>query len=85
MFGDVDQFNGLIDGIVHHGDYYLVSDDFNSYCKTHELINEAFQNTEEWLDKSITAVSRMGFFSSDRCILEYGESIWNTEPLTVPT
>ena len=23
----------------------------------------------------------MGFFSSDRCINEYAESIWNIEPL----
>jgi starch phosphorylase len=23
----------------------------------------------------------MGFFSSDRCIDEYAESIWNIEPL----
>jgi starch phosphorylase len=23
----------------------------------------------------------MGFFSSDRCIDEYAESIWNVEPL----
>jgi starch phosphorylase len=23
----------------------------------------------------------MGFFSSDRCINEYAESIWNVEPL----
>jgi hypothetical protein len=26
-------------------------------------------------------VSRMGFFSSDRCINEYAETIWNIEPL----
>ena len=27
----------------------------------------------------------MGFFSSDRCIDEYAETIWNVEPLTVQT
>jgi glycogen phosphorylase len=31
----------------------------------------------------ITSVARMGFFTSDRCILEYAESIWNAEPLTI--
>jgi starch phosphorylase len=25
----------------------------------------------------------MGFFSSDRCIQEYADSIWNIEPLAV--
>jgi glycogen phosphorylase len=31
--------------------------------------------------KCITSVSRMGFFTSDRCINEYAEGIWNIEPL----
>jgi starch phosphorylase len=25
----------------------------------------------------------MGFFSSDRCIQEYADSIWNIEPLAI--
>ena len=82
-FGDAGQFAGLLDGIEHHGDYYLVSDDFDSYCKTHDMIDEAFKDKEGWLDRCITSVSRMGFFSSDRCIQEYAEGIWNVEPLAV--
>jgi len=70
-----------VNGIVDHGDYYLVSDDFVSYCKTHDLIDEAYKDQEQWLTKCIQAVSRMGFFSSDRCIDEYAEMIWNVEPL----
>lgn len=81
MFGDAGAFSSLVNGIVEHGDYYLVSDDFASYCKTQELIDEAYRNQEEWLTKAITSVARMGFFSSDRCIDEYAEMIWNTEPL----
>lgn len=80
-FGDAGAFSALVNGIVEHGDYYLVSDDFNSYCKTQDLIDEAYKNQEEWITKSITSVARMGFFSSDRCIDEYAEMIWNIEPL----
>ncbi|PSN71429.1 glycogen phosphorylase-like protein [Corynespora cassiicola Philippines] len=80
-FGDSNIFAGLINGIVDHGDYYLVSDDFASYIKTQELIDESYKNTEEWTTKMILTVARMGFFSSDRCIDEYAESIWNVEPL----
>lgn len=80
-FGDANQFSALVNGIVEHGDYYLVSDDFASYCKTHEMIDEAYRDQEEWLTKCITSVARMGFFSSDRCIDEYAEMIWNVEPL----
>jgi starch phosphorylase len=82
-FGDADQFSALINGIVDHGDYYLVSDDFDSYVKTQEAIDESYKNTEEWTTKTIMTVARMGFFSSDRCIDEYAEAIWNVEPLTV--
>jgi starch phosphorylase len=82
-FGDAERFSALVNGIVEHGDYYLVSDDFGSYIKTQEAIDESYKNTEEWTTKTITTVARMGFFSSDRCIDEYAEAIWNVEPLTV--
>ncbi|KAJ9608255.1 Non-essential glycogen phosphorylase [Cladophialophora chaetospira] len=82
-FGDEGAFGALISGIVEHGDYYLVSDDFNSYCQTQDLIDEAYKDQDAWVTKSITSVARMGFFTSDRCINEYADTIWNIEPLDV--
>ena len=83
MFGDEGAFNGLVGSIADHGDYYLVSDDFDSYCKTQDLIDATYKNQEEWITKCITSVARMGFFTSDRCINEYADTIWNIEPLAV--
>ncbi|RDL35721.1 Alpha-1,4 glucan phosphorylase [Venustampulla echinocandica] len=80
-FGDAESFTALVSAIEDHGDYYLVSDDFNSYIQTQALVDEAYKNQDEWITKTILSVARMGFFSSDRCINEYAESIWNTEPL----
>ncbi|CAI6089754.1 unnamed protein product [Clonostachys chloroleuca] len=80
-FGSVHDFSAMIAAVKDHGDYYLVSDDFHSYIETHKLVDEAYRNQEEWVVKSITAVARMGFFSSDRCIYEYADGIWNVEPL----
>lgn len=82
-FGDASDFGALVSAVKDHGDYYLVSDDFHSYIETHALVDEAYQNQEEWISKCITSVARMGFFSSDRCINEYAEGIWNVEPLDV--
>ncbi|KAE8416465.1 putative glycogen phosphorylase GlpV/Gph1 [Aspergillus pseudocaelatus] len=82
-FGNADDFSALIASIAEHGDYYLVSDDFNSYVKTQEMVDEAFRNQDEWIAKSITSVARMGFFSTDRVINEYADGIWNIEPLAV--
>ncbi|KAK2070585.1 hypothetical protein P8C59_005069 [Phyllachora maydis] len=82
-FGTTQDFAGMISAVRDHGDYYLVSDDFHSYIETQSLIDDAYRNREEWITKTITSVARMGFFSSDRCINEYAESIWNIEPLHV--
>jgi len=67
-FGDEASFNALIGAITDHGDYYLVSDDFKSYCQTHDLIDQAYKNQDEWVSKSILSVARMGFFTSGMCI-----------------
>uniref|UniRef100_A0A093UMX8 Alpha-1,4 glucan phosphorylase n=1 Tax=Talaromyces marneffei PM1 TaxID=1077442 RepID=A0A093UMX8_TALMA len=82
-FGDPKAFESLIASITDHGDYYLVSDDFKSYIQTQELVDEDFRKQDEWIVKSISSVARMGFFSTDRVINEYAESIWNVEPLVV--
>lgn len=74
-FGDANDFNALVSAVREHGDYYLVSDDFQSYLKTHKLVDETYRNQEEWITKSIRSVARMGFFSSDRAINEYAEEI----------
>lgn len=80
-FGDAENFAALIAAVEDHSDYYLVSDDFHSYVQTQELVDHAYKDQEEWVSKCITAVARMGFFTSDRCISEYAESIWNVEPM----
>ncbi|KAI5463188.1 family 35 glycosyltransferase [Mariannaea sp. PMI_226] len=82
-FGTPNDFSAMIAAVRDHGDYYLVSDDFHSYIQTHELVDEAYRNQEEWIKKSIISVARMGFFSSDRCINEYADMIWNIEPLVI--
>ncbi|OAA68441.1 glycogen phosphorylase [Niveomyces insectorum RCEF 264] len=80
-FGSPQDFSGMITAVRDHGDFYLVSDDFHSYLETQELVDKSYLDQESWITKCITSVSRMGFFSSDRCINEYAEEIWNIEPL----
>lgn len=82
-FGRPDDFGALLSAVRDHGDYYLVSDDFHSYVETQRLVDEAYADRDSWVTRGIQAVARMGFFSSDRCINEYAETIWNVEPLAV--
>lgn len=77
------EFDPLLDATRKWGDHYLVNADFDAYLQTQSKIDEVFRNQEEWITKSIESVSSMGFFSSDRCIEEYAELIWNVEPLPV--
>ncbi|GMM37161.1 glycogen phosphorylase [Saccharomycopsis crataegensis] len=83
VFGDSHEFKPLLDSIRHHSDFYIVSDDFNSYLEAQRLIDETFKGDHDiWIRKCITSVANMGFFSSDRAVEEYAEMIWNIEPLS---
>ncbi|KIH93061.1 starch phosphorylase [Sporothrix brasiliensis 5110] len=84
-FGNPQDFSGMVAAVREHGDFYLVSDDFHSYLETQELVDKSYADQELWITKCITSVARMGFFSSDRCINEYAEEIWNVEPLQPET
>jgi len=66
---------------IRVGDYYLVSDDFDSYIEAQRMVDVAYQDKVAWLKKSITTTAKMGKFSSDRAILNYAEEYWNIEPL----
>ncbi|VVT57088.1 uncharacterized protein SAPINGB_P005528 [Magnusiomyces paraingens] len=82
LFGDATIYNDLINSIAGYGsDHYLVSDDFSSYLDAQDKVDEAFIDKKKWVVKSIEAVANMGFFSSDRAIDEYAETIWNIEPV----
>ncbi|KAI1853253.1 hypothetical protein JX265_000248 [Neoarthrinium moseri] len=82
-FGEPNDFGAMVAAVRDHGDYYLVSDDFQSYIDTQNMVDTEYRNQDEWVTKCIRSVARMGFFSSDRCINEYAEGIWNVEPLAV--
>lgn len=82
VFGNPDDFEPIIASVTEHGDFYLVSDDFSSYLKSQDLVDEAFADQDKWIEKSIMNVAHMGFFSSDRAVEEYAKKIWNVEPVT---
>ncbi|RHZ79651.1 hypothetical protein Glove_143g17 [Diversispora epigaea] len=82
-FGDPRIFVPLINTLTIGKDYYLLSDDFGSYLRAQDMVDEAYKDKDEWAKKSILCTARMGKFSSDRAIKEYAESIWNVEPIPV--
>ncbi|CAJ0764167.1 8490_t:CDS:2, partial [Entrophospora sp. SA101] len=83
QFGDPRIFVPLISTLTIGKDYYLISDDFESYLRAQQMVDETYKDQEEWTKKSILCTARMGKFSSDRSIQEYADSIWHVIPVKV--
>ncbi|CAA7263964.1 unnamed protein product [Cyclocybe aegerita] len=81
-FGDAGVYEPLVN-TIRQSDYYLISDDFDSYLAALDMVDEAYLDKEEWIKKSIYTTAKMGKFSSDRAINEYAESYWNIEACPV--
>ncbi|KAF8749093.1 Alpha-1,4 glucan phosphorylase [Rhizoctonia solani] len=77
-FGDGSVYEPLLN-TIRQSDYYLITEDFDSYVNCQALVDQAYKDKASWTKKSITTVANMGKFSSDRCILDYAESYWNVE------
>lgn len=76
-----DLFRPLTEGLLFH-DPFLVLADYRSYVEAQEEAGRLFSDPDQWTRKSVLTVSRMGVFSSDRAIREYGERIWEIPPLS---
>jgi len=64
-------------------DEYYVLQDFESYKKAHEQIDEAYKDENRWVKMAITNVACSGKFSSDRTIRQYAEEIWGLKQVPI--
>jgi starch phosphorylase len=78
---DKDLFQPIINNLLHHGDYFMVLADYESYVKKQEEVEQVYRNKQDWYKRAIINVANMGFFSSDRSIEDYAERIWDIEPV----
>ena len=83
-FGDTSFIHDYIKGLSNGGDYFLTCHDFRDYVNIQEKVDREYQNKEKWTKKCIDNICHMGFFSSDRCIQNYANNIWNIVPCEVP-
>ena len=74
------RYHSLIQGLQYH-DYYQSFADFRSYVEAQKAIDKKYQDRDAWIASTIQNMVNMGFFSSDRTILEYAKNIWKIEPL----
>lgn len=69
------------DLILNSGDYYQACADFRAYVDMQEQVAKAFQDKKAWNKSAIINIANMGYFSSDRSVLDYARDIWNIEPM----
>lgn len=69
------------DLILSSGDFYQACADFRSYVDTQEKVATYFRNKKAWTRSAIINIANMGYFSSDRSVLDYAKDIWKIEPM----
>ena len=79
--GDAALFRPMLDELLGRDEYLLLAD-YDSYVGCQTLVDSAFADSDGWTRKSILTVARMGRFSSDRAIREYGRDIWHVTPVS---
>ncbi|HGY5558096.1 MAG: glycogen/starch/alpha-glucan phosphorylase [Prochlorococcus sp.] len=80
--GDGELFRPLLDNLTGFDPFFVMAD-FADYLRAQNEVNRAWTNRQQWNRMSLLNTARTGFFSSDRSIHEYCESIWNVKPFPV--
>ncbi len=62
-------------------DYYFVLADLEDFNKALHDAEHDYLDTKKWNKKAILNVARIGYFSSDRAVMEYAEKIWHIKPV----
>jgi starch phosphorylase len=70
-----DRFRVLVDDLLN-SDHFMVAADFDAYWNAQRAIDRLWNQPDSWWRASITTMTRMGWFSSDRTIREYADEIW---------
>jgi len=82
---DRDAVRSVWSALMEHGDRYMLLADFRGYVETQERAAEFFKDQRAWARSAILNIAAMGYFSSDRAILEYAEKIWGLDAVAVKT
>jgi phosphorylase, glycogen/starch/alpha-glucan family len=74
--------NRYNDVLQPYGDFYQLMADFRSYIDTQYKADEHYRNVSAWRKSALINIANMGFFSSDRSIVDYCRDIWYIKPLS---
>jgi starch phosphorylase len=83
MFADKNypqQFQPIFDSLLNN-DYYFILADLEDFNRAIEQAAKDYQDKDAWAKKALLNVARIGYFSSDRSVMEYADHIWHVRPV----
>ena len=73
-------FKPIYDNLLSN-DFFFVLADLEDFNNTIHKAQKEYLKKETWFKKAILNVARIGFFSSDRAVMEYAKKIWHIKPV----
>ena len=71
-------FKPIYDELLNR-DFFFVLADLEAFDNAMKQAERAYMKQEEWAKMAIYNVAKMGYFSSDRAVMEYAQKIWHIE------
>lgn len=62
-------------------DYYFLLADLEDFNNALHAAEKDYTNKQKWAKKAIINVAKIGYFSSDRAVMDYAENIWHIAPV----
>ncbi len=80
--GDKELFKPLVENLVGRDPFFVLAD-LADYDRAQKEVGALWRDQARWQASSVLNSARSGFFSSDRAIRDYAETIWKVRPLTL--
>jgi starch phosphorylase len=80
--GDGDLFQPLLHNLGASDPFFVLAD-FKDYLRCQTSLGRTWADRPRWNQMALLNTARSGFFSSDRSIRTYAETIWNVKPLPI--
>ncbi len=80
--GDKELFKPLLNSLKGLDPFFVMAD-FDDYLNTQDIVSKAWNDKKKWNKMALLNTARSGYFSSDRAIKEYCDSIWKVVPMPV--
>ena len=77
---DRSRFRSIVENVTG-ADYFLVASDFSDYWRAQREADALYRDPAQWAQKAALNTARTGWFSSDRTIASYMETIWDAQPV----